>query len=307
MISALLWLLLAGPLALMLLGLVPAARANARPMVMAQRARLAGLAIGSAGKVLLALEAWFSGSALLSVYLAVLLGVLLMSDAGDRRAVPATVWRAIGVVLGTLVLTMIMSFVPTPAFPQYFIQPLVCLPLLCALLCRELGATGRATVPPVALAAMIVLVAAAVPRLAPALATLAAPQSTVTARTAQAGDRLRAILTERGLEAEKIATFMPIYPVEAGLPVYPEFATGQFAYRVMPFVTPELGRYFRAVGPQDVAAFLAADPPGSLLLGFEPELEAPFVQFAQSRGYQQVPGVDIEDRYGRGVLFVRPN
>ena len=44
MISPLLWLLLAGPCALLLIGLLPAARANAIPMVMAARAQLAAIA-----------------------------------------------------------------------------------------------------------------------------------------------------------------------------------------------------------------------------------------------------------------------
>lgn len=76
MISPLLWLLLAGPLALLLIGLVPATRANAMPAVMAARAQVAAIAtFGSA--VAMAIHTAVAGP----VHTPVLPGIGLWFDA----------------------------------------------------------------------------------------------------------------------------------------------------------------------------------------------------------------------------------
>jgi len=103
----------------------------------------------------------------------------------------------------------------------------------------------------------------------------------------------------------KVATLSPIYPLEGGLDVYPEFATGQFAYRTAPFTSPALLGYYRTVSPDTVEAFLKADPPAALLLGFEPELEAPMLRFANENGYVADPDPVVKDRYGVGTLYLR--
>jgi hypothetical protein len=272
----------------------------------ANQASEPGLAISLKGKVVLAVAAWFSGSSLLLVFLGVFFGVLAYSD---RLPSTAKIDPSIGptvVILGALVLSAGMSFIPTPGFPQYYVPPLICLPLLCALLYRKLNPTGHHGVAAAMSTALIIMLVLGAPRLGQGLAALGALPSSTVFKTDNAGATLRGLLAERGLEDEKVATLMPIYPVEADLPVYPEFATGQFAYRIVPFTEPDLLAHYRAVGPDQIEDFLTKDPPGSLLLGFEPELERPFLQFALSHGYSRISDIGIADRYGTGVLFVRP-
>lgn len=273
----------------------------------ANRASEPDLAMGLGQKLRLAFLIWLGGSTLILAFTTAYVAVLLLG--GQRRAdVPWGAWSAAAAVLiATTLLAVAMSFVPTPSFPQYFVLPLVCLPLLLALLYRQLSPEGRDASVPVLVTAAILMAVVALPRLGSGAVALLDPAGTTVAQTAQAGASLRGLLEERGLDDETVATLAPLYPLEGGLKVYPEFATGQFAYRVVPFTGPDLQTHYRAVGPAGLAGFLTAAPPGAILVGFEPELEAPFVAFAEENGYERITGLGIEDRYGEGVVYLRPD
>jgi hypothetical protein len=116
---------------------------------------------------------------------------------------------------------------------------------------------------------------------------------------------LREALTKAGVTDGPVATFMPLYPLEGGLPVYPEFATGSFAFRIAEFTPPDLARVFVSVGPDGVDALFEKDPPAAFLLGYEPELEVAFERYARRMGYQEVPIEGLDNRYGEGKLLVR--
>ena len=78
----------------------------------------------------------------------------------------------------------------------------------------------------------------------------------------------------------KVATLAPVYPLEGGLEVYPELATGPFAYRTADITAPELAKYYRMTSPTRIGALFDADPPAALLLGFDRALEAPMLAYA---------------------------
>ena len=85
-----------------------------------------------------------------------------------------------------------------------------------------------------------------------------------------------------------ILTLAPIYPIENGLPTYPEFATGPFAWKSARFVPAERRSQLHLVAPDDLEALLAAKPPGAILTGVEePALEKPLVEY--SRAHLFVP------------------
>ena len=78
-----------------------------------------------------------------------------------------------------------------------------------------------------------------------------------------------------------ILTLAPIYPLESGLKTYPEFATSPFAWKVARFVAPERRTRFHVVAAEDLAALLAARPPGAILTGVDDRtLEKPLVDFS---------------------------
>ncbi|UWQ81874.1 hypothetical protein K3725_22405 (plasmid) [Leisingera sp. S132] len=275
-----------------------------------------GLALGLGARLQLAQETWLSGSALV---LALLLACCLWAaPRGSTRRTPPQGGGQILVLGAALVLAAAMSLLPAPGFVQYYIPPLAVLVLLAALLWRRLEAPVQAGLLPLLGGAALVCLALGAPRLGDGLAALARPGEFTAARVARGGAALRQALARAGAAAGPVATFMPVYPLEAGLPVYAEFATGQFAYRISPYLKEELRRHYRMAGPQDLEALFAADPPAALLLGYAPELEKPLLAYALARGCRRIPAGerpeegqqegpgDLASRYGTGQLFLCP-
>ena len=88
--------------------------------------------------------------------------------------------------------------------------------------------------------------------------------------------------------AGRVLTFAPIFPLEAGLAIYPPFTTGLFAWRVSPQVEPGKAARLGMPTPATLAALLAAEPPAALLLGYE-STESDFKEYAKSHAYQPEP------------------
>lgn len=249
-------------------------------------------------KAMLALKIWFTGANLL-LALAAALAVATSGAAKTlRRGAPLL---AIAVAASVAV----FGFAPTPSFPQYFAPLTVALLFLFAVTYQPglSGGRGRQSIALAAIAALSFLIGA--PRLVQHAPKLAAPDSWTVARVQASGRAIAAEMAKAGVEG-KVLTLLPVYPLEGGLEVYPEFATGQFVYRTSDLTEPSLLAKYRTTAPSKIAAFLENDPPAAMLLGFEPELEAPMAEFARSKGYQRVVGLTVRDRYGDGYLLLRP-
>jgi hypothetical protein len=103
-------------------------------------------------------------------------------------------------------------------------------------------------------------------------------------RIARIGDNIAA-QSPRG----PILTLAPVYPMEAGLNTYAEFATGPFAWKSARFVTPERRKAFHLIAPEDLEALLSAKPPGGILTGFEDsKLEKPLLEYSHARSFTPV-------------------
>ncbi len=86
----------------------------------------------------------------------------------------------------------------------------------------------------------------------------------------------------------RVLTFAPVFPLEAGLAIYPPFTTGLFAWRVSPHVEPAKAARLGMAAPAMLAALLEAEPPAALLLGYE-STESEFKDYAKSRAYRPEP------------------
>nr|WP_323782327.1 hypothetical protein [Amylibacter sp.] len=257
-------------------------------------------------KILVAFASWFASASFVLLIIATYLGVLRWKNRLDGAGSGGNHTGLILTVLGCLIASGWMSFVPTPSFPQYFMQSILCCPLLIALLFARLDTDQKTQTYPLLTAAMMLLILISLPRLGPGYFNLLRPENTAVAQVHSAGLKLRNIMLARGLDG-KLFTFLPLYPMESGLPVYDEFATGEFAYRVWPYLTPELEKHYRASRAPDIAALFAADPPDGLLLGFFDDIEGPMVDYAQQNNYQLVPDFDVSNRYGAAKLYLRPS
>lgn len=259
------------------------------------------LAMTLRGKLELAYSVWQQGSALLLIFLVALTLWLARREPMSNHARA----DAIYVPLAALLLSIGMSFVPTPGFPQYYVQPLICLPLIMAVLSRQTAPLLRKLIASAAGVAVVLCLILALPRLAEGLTLLRHPDDWQSSRMHQAGLALASALAEAGHPGGRVLTINPIYPLEGGLPVYPEFATGPFAYRVADYAPPDLVAHYRTTSPTTITALLEANPPAAILTGYDSELEAPFLRFAVSRNYSRAPFPAADDRYGKAILYLR--
>lgn len=260
------------------------------------------LAFGLGGKLRLAFEIWFQSTNLLLLAAIVLLGALAFSPDARPGGRPLGLWVAVAATTG---LAAVLSFLPSPSFPQYFILPLTGLLLIPALLWRALSLEQRLLIEPVVTGLTVLMIVLGLPRLVEPVARLALGQPTTPVQVEAAGEEIRAAIERAGSEG-RVATLWPLYPLEAGLPVYDAFATGAFAYRVVPFADPESLEHYVVVGPDGVDELLDGEPPAAILTGFDRDLERPFVAWAEANGYEPDPEVDFADRYGEAVLWVPP-
>jgi len=278
------------------------------PHVAYWTAQIAGddgaVAVSMGSKAKLAYSIWFGAANLLFIFISIFLTLSLIKANGASDTLRRLLSGRILVAWLCLLAAGVMSFVPTPGFPQYFALPLACAPILLALLYGELSRESQSDVQPVLITASIVIVLAALPRLGQYTSRLASPDTWTVVRTHEAGKLIAQRLAEANLSG-KIATLAPIYPLEGGLSVYPELATGQFAYRTAEFTNAYLRSFYRTTSPHQVGALLAADPPAGVLVGFESTLEEPLVRFAEKNGYRRVEDIGLTDRYGRAVLYIR--
>jgi hypothetical protein len=84
-----------------------------------------------------------------------------------------------------------------------------------------------------------------------------------------------------------VLTLAPTGPLEAGLEIYPPFATGPFAWRVAPFIEPGKRKRVGIVSYTELEQYLSKRPPRAILVGTgKKEPDEPFMIYAQQHGYQ---------------------
>lgn len=261
------------------------------------------VAMSAGAKALLAHQIWFGGVNLLLAAAALIALLSFAADRGLRHGLPM-----LAIAVGASV--AVFGFAPTPSFPQYFAPLAIALLFLLAVTYQpgphQQGPSGRRSVQSIALAVLAALaVVVGAPRLVQHAPKLLKPDKWTVAKVHAGGEAIAAAMKSAGVDG-KVLTLLPIYPLEAGLEVYPEFATGQFVYRTSDLTAPALLAKYRTTSPSRIAAFLKNEPPAAMLLGFEPALEAPMAAFAAANGYRRVDGLTVKDRYGDGYLLLRP-
>lgn len=273
-------------------------RANADP--------LDPKAIGLAAKMLMAQRSWFSATNLI-VLLALAFYATLAVRRGQFRswAGAAARWPVM-LLLAITALAAIISFLPTPAFPQYFTTALPFALMLIALLHGSLDADGRNLARPFLVAALVMAALIGTPIL---LST--APKAVNVARWTGFQVHRDALdmakLANGGGQRASMATLSPVYALEGKLKVYPALAMGPFVYRASAWIPAgERVHYAHLTSPATVDAMLESAPPAAILTGQEGTLDAPLAAFAVAHGYVAHP-----IRMGRGsaardmVLFTR--
>lgn len=260
-----------------------------------------GLAMNMPAKTQMAQTVWLAGGAILALFVTAMAGGARSAQDIPLRSGDSARAAQAALAVGAAMLTAaVLAFVPTPAFPQYFIPPLAGLPVLAALAIRSLPAGTRQILLRALPAGIVLMLAVALPRLAVGLTDLRHPDRLTPARLGQGAAALAQLVVPGGT----VATLSPLYPLQAGLSIYPEFATGPFVWRVADHITPELRASYVRAGPQDLPQLFADPRPAAILTGFDAMLEAPLEAWARANGYLPQPIPEITDRYGTGTLWL---
>jgi hypothetical protein len=117
-----------------------------------------------------------------------------------------------------------------------------------------------------------------------AIRTLANREEWFSSKANALGKRLRSSVPD----SARVLTLAPVIPLAGNLSIYPEFATGVFAWRGAHHVPLEQRRKLHLIAPEDLRSVLTS-PPAAILTGVEePEEEQPLVEWAEKHGYRQI-------------------
>jgi len=187
--------------------------------------------------------------------------------------------REIGVLLMILPFLFIGSWAPAHSFRQYY-YPFVPFLLLGNIIGLARQAPGRLPIGWLFAVALLAGFLETIPDLTNSSSILRMSRWPVVTVHKKAGE-IATLLPEG-----RVLTLAPIFPLEAGLRIYPDFATGPFAWRTASLLDEQQRTRFHLIAPSDLERFLGTQPPEGILTGFEhAELEQPLRDYARARGY----------------------
>ena len=86
----------------------------------------------------------------------------------------------------------------------------------------------------------------------------------------------------------RILTIAPIIALEGGFRIYPQFATGSFAWRTAPYLSPDDRKKFGFVTESELPALLASLPPAGILLGYDKKRETELLSYAEENHFRRI-------------------
>lgn len=260
------------------------------------------IALSWVEKAVMAQSVWLSGGTLLIFLLALTLGITALLDREPNDAP----WWPIILTLGLIAFAALVSFLPTPSFPQYYSPPIALGLALCALLIGRLGEQARRQSGPVLAGVFLLSAFGALPSLAPDLPSLARPSKWTGNSVNRASQEIARLMAQQPGEGP-LLTLSPIYAAETDQPVYSGLVLGPFIYRAVDYLPAEQrGHFARVTSPRTLDAMLAQTPPKAVLVGMEEELDGPLEAWALAHGYRPVEVKLGDKRVKTGRLYLAP-
>jgi len=214
------------------------------------------------------------GNAALTVGLA----YFFVRSRGWRQALQRQVW-----LLPLLVCFLFLgALIPAIPLPQYFYAPV---PLVVVGFAIAISRTKSMLTPDygmLVLMTSVCVVSTAID--CRYLLRLSHPDQWTTIQVHRVGSKLAAV-TGGGT----ILSLAPIFPLEGRVNIYPELTAEPFACRGALFMPPEARPEQKMLAPDDLPRLAVKLPPQGILVGSEPLLERPIVNFANAFGYRAVP------------------
>lgn len=263
------------------------------------------VALSLMGKIVLAQSVWLAGGTLLIFLLALTLAITALFRQQDEEA-NAKPWWPVILTGGIVLCAALISFLPTPAFPQYYAPPIAFALVLCALLYGRLNAIGKTQVAPVTAAVVLLTAMGGLPMLLPDLPNLARPSKWTGNSVDRAADNVQRLMAAQA-GSGPLLTLAPIYAAENRLPVYKQLTLGPFIYRAVDYIPSKDRPYFSHVAsPRMLEQVLAKTPPKAVLVGLEEHLDQPLENWAIRNGYRPVKVPLGDKRKKFGTLYLAP-
>ena len=263
--------------------------------------------MGFGAKLLLGRELWLGGTALLMLVLLSVLVLLLVEQTGGWRQAGRAAGWPVALVSAVIAVGALVSFLPTPAFPQYFTLPLPFGALLILLLYGRLDESRRKKSAPVFIASLALAAASGAPTLVGGLFGFVQPNQWASSKLNADSSRLAQAIATAGVSGP-VATLEPLQALSSGLPIYPELALGPFIYRAADWIPTEQRSHYRYLAsPRSITTRLQAHRPAAVVIGREGVLDAPLERFARQNGFR---ATNLESRSGGNppmrTLFLAP-
>lgn len=256
-----------------------------------------------AAKILLAEDVWVSNASLLAMAGMVALFLIPITTRGISGGLRLFWHWPLLLLLATIAFGSVVAFVPTPSFPQYFVPPMPFVIVAILVMFARLDEAEQAQAVPLLLAIGLLALVASASRILPGLPDLARPSTWSGIKIHREARTLAERANLKG--GERVATLSPLLALGAGASIYPEFAAGQFVYRVADYIPPADRQYYRTTSERDLPAFLDANAPAAIIVNSDEPIEQAFLTYAQSRGYREVVRPDGM-KPGTMRLFVNP-
>jgi hypothetical protein len=114
------------------------------------------------------------------------------------------------------------------------------------------------------------------------------PESWTPVRLHREANNIRAYIDSRSGDGA-VLTLSPLFAIESGLPIYKEFVTGPFAWRVSHLLSEAEATNRGLPLRSQIESFVKEKPPRAILTGGEEkQLEIPLIRVAQQLGYQPI-------------------
>jgi hypothetical protein len=267
----------------------------------ARAATVTGMGLPS--RVFYAYQLWTAGTTFL-IFLGVLgLGAVAAWHRGLVKALAALIGGPTLLVTFLVLAGIAICFPVLPSFPQYYMPPIPFAILLIAALYGRLAPDEMRSAAPLLSTLALAAVIVSAPRLFADLPSIVSPERWTAFKVHSVAEDIGVAVRESGQDGP-VATLTPIYALEAGLDIYPEFATGPFYYRIGDYLTAEERETFRVASPTTLDALFKQTPPAAILTGFEDKLDLPFETYGEANGYEVLPSAFGKDRYGEGRLLL---
>jgi hypothetical protein len=106
-------------------------------------------------------------------------------------------------------------------------------------------------------------------------------------RVHKTSEDIRKLLGPMG-QGDLVATLSPLYAIESRLPIYVQFATGPFLYRVGDLLSTQELNTFRGASSNRVTEMFERKPPFAIIVGAEEGLDAPLRAYAKEKQFLKV-------------------